>query len=51
MPKYAVTTVFYIEAEDEEQAKHVVDNCVLEKTLYKNKGESWSIVEVSEVEF
>ena len=51
MQQYAVTVVFYIEAEDEDQAKHVVDNCVWEKALYKDKGESWSIVEVSEVEF
>ncbi len=51
MQQYAVTAVFYIEAEDEDQAKHVVDNCVWEKGLYKDKNESWSIVEVSEVEF
>ena len=51
MPQYAVTAVFYIEAEDEEQAMHVVDNCVWEKGLYKDKNESWSIVDTSEVEF
>ncbi len=51
MQQYAVTVVFYIEAEDEEQAKHTVDNCIWEKPLYKDKGESVSIVDVTEVKF
>lgn len=50
MKKYAVTAVFFIEAEDENEAMLVVDSTVIEDNLHKNKGESWSIVETSEVE-
>ena len=48
---YAVTAVFYVETEDEEQAQHVVDNCVWEKSLQKENNESWSIVDTTEVKF
>jgi hypothetical protein len=52
MNQYAVTAVFYVKAEDEEQAKHIVDNCVWEKGLDKvNNNESWSIVDTTEVKF
>lgn len=51
MQQYAVTSVFYIKCEDEEQARMIVDQMVVEKYLNKNDGESWGIVEVSEVEF
>ena len=51
MPKYAVTAVFYVECADEDHARTTVDQMVREDYLYKDKDESWGIVEVSEVEF
>lgn len=51
MQQYAVTAVFYVNAESEDQAKHAVDNMVNENYLYLDKQESWSIVDVTEVEF
>jgi hypothetical protein len=51
MPKYAVTAVFYVESVDEDHARTIVDQMVREDYLYKDKDESWGIVEVSEVEF
>lgn len=51
MQKYAITVVFYIESKDKDEAKEVVNNCVWDKYLYKDKGEFWQLVDVSEVEF
>jgi len=51
MQQYAVTAVFYVNAENEDQAMHVVDNMVVENYLYLDKRESWDIVEVTEVGF
>jgi len=51
MQEYAVTAVFYIKCEDEDQARMIVDQIVWEKYLDKNNNESWSIVDVTEVKF
>ena len=50
MPKYAVTTVFYLECNDEDHLRNIMDHVVDESALYWNKGEDWQIVEISEVE-
>jgi hypothetical protein len=50
MPKYAVTAVFYIETDDEDQAIHTVDQTIIDSYLYTDRGESWGIVDVCEVE-
>jgi hypothetical protein len=49
MQQYAVTAVFYINAENEDQAKHAVDNMVNENYLYLDKQESWDIVDTCEL--
>jgi hypothetical protein len=51
MQQYAVTVVFYVKAEDEDHAQHIVDNCVWDKALIKEDNESWSIVDTTEVKF
>lgn len=51
MPQYAVTVVFYVECVDENNAKLTVDQMIRDDYLYKDKGESVSIVEISEVKF
>ena len=51
MQQYAVTAVFYVNADNEDQAKYVVDNMVSENYLYLDKQESWDIVDTTEVKF
>ncbi len=51
MAQYAVTAVFYIDAEDEDTVRTIVDQMVSEGDLHTQKGESWGIVEVTEVKF
>lgn len=50
MPKYAVTTVFYLECDDEDQVKNTTEHLIDDSCLYKDKGEDWQIVSVDEVE-
>lgn len=49
MKQYAVTVVFIINADSEDEAKMVVSEVVKDQYLYVNKGESWDMVEISEV--
>jgi len=51
MKQYAVTVVVYINAEDEDSAKMVVDQMIDREYLYSTRGESADIVETSEVTF
>lgn len=50
MPKYAVTTVFYLECDNEDQVKHAMDHIVDTSGMYIDRGEDFQIVEISEVE-
>jgi pentatricopeptide repeat protein len=54
MTQYAVTVVAYIHATDPDDAKMIVDQMMdngFQELLYSSRGESASIVEVSEVTF
>ena len=50
MPKYAVTTVFYLECIDEEQLDHTIYNLINHQNFYPNKGEGYQVVEIDELE-
>jgi hypothetical protein len=51
MKQYAVTVVIYMHAQDEEQATMAADMMIDREYLYGSRGESVSVVEVSEVKF
>ena len=51
MKQYAVTVVFYLRCEDEDQANMTVSEMINESYLNKRHNESVDIVDVSEVEF
>jgi hypothetical protein len=54
MAQYAVTIVTYIHAKDEDDATMIVDQMIengMQEFLYNSRGESASIVDISEVHF
>jgi hypothetical protein len=51
MQQYAVTVVFYVSAEDIEEAQMVAAVAIQDNILNKDNNESWSIVDTTEVKF
>jgi hypothetical protein len=51
MTQYAVTVVAYIHAKDPDDAMMIADQMLDYGLLYGSRGESASVVEVSEVKF
>jgi len=51
MQQYAVTVVFYINANDTNDAQMVVAASIQDYILNTNLNESWSIVDTTEVKF
>jgi hypothetical protein len=49
MQQYAVTVVFYINADDNNDAQMVVAASIQDYILKKDLNESWSIVDTTEV--
>jgi hypothetical protein len=50
MAKYAITTVFYLECDDEEQVEHTIYNLIEHQNFYPHKGEGYQVVEITELE-
>ncbi len=51
MKQYAVTVVFYINAEDTDEAEMTAAVAIQDYILNANLNESWSIVDTTEVKF
>ena len=43
---YAATLVFYLDANDEDHVKHILDHIIDEQYLYKDRNESYQIVSI-----
>lgn len=51
MQQYAITVVFYLNAQSPEDAEMIAAVAIQDYILNSNLNESWSIVDTSEVKF